>query len=336
MKWLSASKARRHAARYASEAEGLKGSQRTQRAITVRRELSDAWKDLADTYDATEDDRTSREQTPEAKADRRIAALRLRVSWLRMKIKESEYWRHVYLLRAGGLSERDSVDAAKANEWGDRLVGFRAKLAQAERELKAAVGAGRRPTVKWHDDDGYEKLKEEEADLELDKRCTKLINKMWRGMGRPTPDDKEAWGNLVAWIPEGVPQRLVVRAEQNMREGWQLPFPAEDRKAIFNRLDWVTRRLDEIERLRSLKQRVPRRVGSFVVRDNVNFGRVELDTLGEVDKELNARLKAMGFKWAPSVRKWVRRISQDTEDRLAKLSKYLQEKSRVIRSGSVD
>src|SRR5690606_22893416 len=82
-------------------------------------------------------------------------------------------------------------------------------------------------------------------------------------------------------------------------------------------------RLAKVEALQTMTERPERRIGDVVVRDNLEFQKVELHFPGKPDESLRRDLKRWGFRWVRSAGCWSRGIGSVTEARLEMLAERL-------------
>src|SRR5262249_53696273 len=85
------------------------------------------------------------------------------------------------------------------------------------------------------------------------------------------------------------------------------------------------KRIEQLTARQNAGERPERRIGDVVIRDNVEFQKVELHFPGKPSEEIRAKLKEWGFRWVRTAGCWSRGINAVTETRLQWLSDVLKQ-----------
>jgi len=198
----------------------------------------------------------------------------------------------------GHYSEkRDRNYRAKINRKFDKAI----ELSHDAEELDRRAEAAANNTAIYADaaDPVAEldaRIAELEAKQETMKRANALVKKLLAG-------DERARGALVELLG-GAEVARVLTPPQPYRPGYE-SFTLTNNSANIRRLK---ARREQLATLKAMP-RVERTVGAVKVVENPDLARIQLFFPGKPDEATRSKLKAHGFRWAPSEKAWQRQLN---------------------------
>src|SRR5690606_21051662 len=249
--------------------------------------LADALEKLADTIESTPAPETTGNRREDRRA-RRIARLRLRAAKLRKEAAETWVAEHNVGARIPFgqpilVGHHSEGRHRRAIERMHRLTAKALALHNAAIDAEQAARAAERNNAIYADDpDAPDKLRERIAELERKQEFFKRTNAAIRKR------DAVALADLMANTSSDRLRGMIERRET-------IPaYALSNNSANIRRL---RERLAKVEALQTMTERPERRIGDVVVRDNLEFQKVELHFPGKPDESLRRDLKRWGFRW---------------------------------------
>lgn len=284
--------------------------------------LADALDAQADTVEATTDAiGTTTGNRREDRRARRVARLNLRAAAKRVEAARLSAESHDIGSRIpfgqpiliGHHSEgRHRRTIERMHRKDDRAAELRQEAADAAHAAKAAE---RNQAVYADDPDAIAKLRHKLARLEESREHWKGLNAEYRRCKK----DIDAMD---------ISDELKARFESERRrwfmgsDAWK-PTAGYALSNVGAEIRRLRQRIEDLEERETISARPDRTIGDVVVRDNLDYHKVELHFPGKPDENVRRELKRLGFRWIRSAGCWARSIGNDTEWRLEQIAKIL-------------
>jgi len=286
--------------------------------------LAEALENLAAAQEAHESDAESGGNSYEDRKARRIARLHLKAA--RKKVESAEHFRRSHDIGSripfgqpilvGHHSEKGHRSAIKRMRSADEKS---MEAHHAAQELEHRAKAAENSTaISSQDPVAVQKLRVKLAELERSQELMKAANRIVKRK-KGTQEEKVVELEGLGFAHAAAVNLFVPNCFGSIGfEGWKLTNNSANMRRIRERIADLERR-DEKE---AKGPRADRLIGEIIVRENLEFHKIELHFPGKPDEETRAFLKSNGFRWIRSGGCWSRANDNATEARL----KWLAEK----------
>lgn len=314
-----------------------RSSEYPRRAKSVRIAMADALEEYASSVDKYGEQLRTTGNDRKARSARRQARLYLRAAKAMVESCECDMQSHAIANRrpfgqpilVGHHSEgRHRRDLQRQENLDRKRFELYEKAKRLKRSAMAVTSVAGSRVIFSDDENAIQKLEQKAQQLESERDKRKAINAEYRKL----KGDIDAMTTVSDELKSSMKQ---------LRENWYMgadkwrPFDAYTFQNTGAELRRIRNRISELKRREEAQERPVRTIGSIEIRDNLDFGKVELHFPGKPSDEIRTNLKRWGFRWVRTVGCWSRSINQDTETRLKWLAELLGEEIQAENTNHV-